>query len=278
MYGAVDPVYIAARSVLLDALDALGAQRKAIILVGAQAIYLNTGDVELAVAEYTSDADLAIDPTGLIAEPEIESAMTAAGFFRGNRVGAWCISRKVGNVPTKLEVDLMVPEAVGGGGTRAARLPGHAKHVARKARGLEAALVDRGVSTITALAPGDDRRFPVDVAGPSALLISKLHKLRERLAEREQRRVDAKDALDVLRLLRAVPTAELARTFARLIRTPVSEVVTREALDVLQELFADTHGMGCQLAIRAAGPLADPDEIAGSCSVLAIDLLKTDTF
>ena len=59
----------------------------------------------------------------------------------------------------------MVPEAVGGGGTRAARLTGHAKHVARKARGLEAALVDRRLHTIMALSPEDDRSFSVDVAG-----------------------------------------------------------------------------------------------------------------
>ena len=37
----------------------------------------------------------------------------------------------------------MVPEAVGGGGRRAARLVGHKELVARKARGLEAALVDK---------------------------------------------------------------------------------------------------------------------------------------
>ena len=121
-------------------------------------------------------------------------------------MGAWCVTRDVGNVSTRVEVDLMVPEAVGGAGTRAARLTGHAKHVARKARGLEAALVDKKTQNINALDPADGRSFAVAVAGPAALMISKLHKLQERLAEREQRRVDAKDALDILRLLRAVST------------------------------------------------------------------------
>jgi hypothetical protein len=110
--------------------------------------------------------------------------------------------------------------------------------------------------------------------GTSALLVSKLHKLRERLAEREQCRVDAKDALDALRLLRAVPTADMARTFDTLTHTAISEVVTREALDALRGLFADAQGLGCQLAVQAAGPLADPGEIAGSCSILARDLLN----
>jgi hypothetical protein len=274
MSGAIDPLYIMARSVLLDALDALGPQRKAVILVGAQAIYLHTGAADLAVAEYTTDADIALDPSALLTAPELESALTAAGFYRGNRVGAWCVSRVVGTVPTRVEVDLMVPEAVGGGGTRAARLAGHAKHVARKARGLEAALIDRSVQTITSLDTGDARSFSVAVAGPAALMISKLHKLQERLAERDQRRVDAKDALDVLRLLRAVPTYDLAKTCDRLGRTQVSEVVTHEALTELKELFGDTRGLGCQLAIRAAGPLVNPDEISESCSILTTDLLN----
>ena len=34
---------IVARSVLLDALDALAEQRRALVLIGAQAIYLHTG-------------------------------------------------------------------------------------------------------------------------------------------------------------------------------------------------------------------------------------------
>jgi hypothetical protein len=54
-------------------------------------------------------------------------------------------------VPTEVEIDLMVPEAVGGAGRRAARLPGHAKEIARKARGLEAALVDKHMTVISAL-------------------------------------------------------------------------------------------------------------------------------
>ncbi len=54
MRGEPDPLYVAARSVLLDALEALGHQRDAIVLVGAQAIYLHTGAIEFEVAEYTT--------------------------------------------------------------------------------------------------------------------------------------------------------------------------------------------------------------------------------
>ncbi len=273
MPGELDPLYVVARSVLLDALAALGSQRKAVILIGAQAIYLHTGGIELAVAEYTTDADIALDPAALERIPEIESAMTGAGFQRGKRVGAWSVSRQIGGVYAKVEVDLMVPEAVGGAGSRAARLAGHAKHVARKARGLEAALVDKRIDTINALDPGDKRSFAIAIAGPAALIVSKLHKIQERLAEHAQRRVDAKDALDVLRLLRAIPTKDLAATFKNLVRAPVSKETTREALTGLRNLFANPRGIGSQMAVRAAGALANPDEIAGSCALLTTDLL-----
>ena|ERR1700730_13190480 len=84
MSGAADARYVVARSVLLDALEALGAQREAVVLVGAQAIYMYTGTLDLAVAEFTTDGDLTIDPALLRDVPEIESAMHAAHFRRGN--------------------------------------------------------------------------------------------------------------------------------------------------------------------------------------------------
>ena len=64
-----DPLYALARRVLLDALEALGGQADAIVLVSAQAIYLHTGAAELAVAEFTTDSDLSIDPGALKSRP-----------------------------------------------------------------------------------------------------------------------------------------------------------------------------------------------------------------
>ena len=145
MPGALDPRYVLARAVLLDALAALGNQRSAVIVVGAQAVYLHTGAIDLGVPEFTLDADITLDPSLLNDVPEIEAAMLNAGFERGRQAGVWTASRSVDGVPAKADVDLMVPDAVGGPGRRAARLPGHAKEVARKARGLEAALIDKSV-------------------------------------------------------------------------------------------------------------------------------------
>jgi hypothetical protein len=270
-----DPQYVVARSVLLDALETLGKQREAVIVVGAQAIYLHTGAIELAaVPEFTIDADLTIDPALLHETPEIEAAMRAAHFRRGKRVGAWIIDRDIAGVATTVEVDLMVPEAVGGAGRRAARLPGHAKEVARKARGLEAALVDKAATTIGALDPADHRSFVVAVAGPAALLVAKLHKIAERLGEREQRRLDDKDALDALRLLQTIDTETFRAAFARLLQTDVAREITREALRVLDSHFTDPRAGGSQMAARAVGELMSGDEIARSCAALASDLVK----
>jgi hypothetical protein len=77
----VDELYVVARRVLLDALDALEAHRDGIILVGAHAIYLCVGEADLAVAPQTTDGDLAIDPANLGEIPSIEQVLTQAGFI-----------------------------------------------------------------------------------------------------------------------------------------------------------------------------------------------------
>ena len=64
-------------------------------------------------------------------------------------------------------VDLMVPQDLAGAGsatTRGARIPPHHKRATRRARGLEAAMVDNSWLVVAALDPADDRRFEVRVA------------------------------------------------------------------------------------------------------------------
>ncbi len=55
----------------------------------------------------------------------------------------------------------------------------------------------------------DDRIFEVRVAGPTALLVAKLHKIADRARQAKRRRLDDKDALDLFRLLQAIPTDAL---------------------------------------------------------------------
>src|SRR5688572_6737059 len=71
---------VTARRVLLDALDALASQREALVIVGAQAVYLRTEHVNFSVAAYTRDGDLGLNPKHLSEAPLIEEAMRDAGF------------------------------------------------------------------------------------------------------------------------------------------------------------------------------------------------------
>jgi len=244
MPGALDPTYIAARRVLLDALHALRDHRKALILVGAHAVYVHAGDTGLATAPFTADGDLAIDVLGIGNQPRLADAMAAAAFVASDQPGRW-IGRE--GIP----IDLLVPAALAGPGKRGARLGVHGNRAARKVRGLEAALVDRAPHTIRALEESDPRVVELDVAGPAALLVAKLCKIAERLDEDAIGRVSGKlratdkDALDVLRLLR---TADLmaART-AALMEDPATVAVSCAAL--AQELLAT-------LAMRPGGVTA----------------------
>ena len=78
----------------------------------------------------------------------------------------------------------------------------------------------------------------------------------------------------MLRLLRAVPTARLAAVFARLLDTEPAAEVTREAVSGIGQLFGDARAAGSQMAARAVGPLADPEEIAASSAALAGRLVE----
>ena len=267
MPGERNEAYVRARTVLLNVLEALQDHRQAVLLVGAQAIYLHTGQGDLAVAPYTSDADLALNPVLLADNPKLAALLSAAGFVRAadpSQIGTWIGAHGV-------PIDLMVPEAVGGAGRRSADLGPHGNRVARKARGLEAALVDQALVTIGSLEVGEARSIEVLVAGPTALLVAKLHKIWERRTS--PRRQEDKDALDVYRLLQAVPTEELADRLGELLSDPLASEVSREAVGFLETLFGRTEAEGIQMTVRATEGLEDPDRLAASCSALAEDLL-----
>lgn len=80
MSEILDQSHVEARRALLDALDALEPQRGAVVVAGAQAIYLRAGPGSLPVADYTTDGDLALDPTLLIDTPTLGELMKRAGF------------------------------------------------------------------------------------------------------------------------------------------------------------------------------------------------------
>jgi len=263
---------VAARRVLLDAIDALHDHLDALVLVGAQAVYVHAGEADIAVAPFTTDGDVALDPRRLGAEPLLERALAGADFVSSSAVGHWERSVDVEGVPRIVAVDLLVPESLGGAGRRGARIPPHGKDVARKASGLEAALVDRDVVTLAALDPTDPRRMQLAVAGPAALLVAKVHKMLDRVEQIDRTR--DKDALDVYRLLRAVPTDELVRRFRMLLSEDVARASAEYAIREIPGLFGSANGSGVQMAARAAAPLDPGDTLSASLVVLTGDLVE----
>jgi hypothetical protein len=266
MSGEAEPAYILARKVLLDALDALSAHRDALILVGAQAIYMHTGESDFALAPFTTDADLAINPTALQPNPKLVEALTGAGFFSSpDSIGIWTSAAE------SVNTDLLVPEAVAGKGSRSADLGGHGNRVARRVQGLEPALVDNAWMRIDALERTDKRVHQIRVAGPAALLIAKLHKVYER--KDKPARLDSKDAFDIHRLLQATQTADLVSAVRSLSTNDISHQSAVLGMRYLQELFSTESALGAQLAAQAVEGIGDPDVVAASSSALANDLL-----
>jgi hypothetical protein len=260
---------VAARSALLDAMEALADQREALVLIGAQAIYLHTGAAPVALGEATKDTDLAVDPRVLTDDPLLEEAMERAGFHRNltdPQPGSWLS-------PRGIPVDLMVPAALAGeGGRRGGRIPPHSRHATRRTPGLEAAVVDHAPMTITALDPSDTRSVEMEVAGPAALLVAKLHKLGER-RDTPGRLLD-KDAHDIYRLLVATEPVTLATAFAKLRRDELAGSVTDEAIVYLEQLFAsDPDALGSAMAGRAEELFGNAAVVSAAVATLAADLV-----
>jgi hypothetical protein len=263
-------VLVAARSALLDALEALADQRAALVLIGAQAIYLHTGSAPVALAEATKDSDLAVDPRALNDDPRLEEAMQRAGFHRNlidPQPGSWVS-------PRGIPIDLMVPALLSGeGGRRGARIPPHSRRATRRATGLEAAVVDHAPMVIKSLDADDARSAEIEVAGPAALLVAKLHKLGER--KNIPGRLLDKDAHDVYRLLVATDTVALASALAELQGSDLAGSVTNEAIAYLEQLFAPgPDALGAVMAGRAEELLGNAAFVSAAVATLAADLVS----
>ena len=260
----LDPRYVAARRVLLDALASLAPHGNAVIVVGAQAVYLRTGrgEVANAIAPFTTDGDLALDPALLGDEPELAQAMIDAG-FRSSEPGIWNTTTRVAGQDIVVPVDLIVPEAASTGeGRRGARLGRHGNRAARRAVGLEAALVDHSPITISALEPADARVVTAEVAGAAALLVAKAHKINDRFTAGRTGRLSDKDAADVYRIMQTVPPADAVAALRRLLNDPLSAAVTEQALEYLRGLFGRRAGEGVAMAQRSLRLAVDEAQVA----------------
>lgn len=268
-----DPRYVASRRVLLDALEVLEEHLDAIVVVGAQAVYLRTGDANVGVAAYTTDGDLAVDASKLRDAPLLGELMgerfePGRGSSGANEPGIWIQTIEIEGQDVKVPIDLIVPEGIAPpGGSRGARLGPHGMRAARKAAGLEAAVVDNDVLGIKALDPDDERQIDCRVAGPTALLIAKAHKIQDRLdqAGRPDRLVD-KDAGDVYRLMQTTPAARVSEVAARLAADERVAGPSRRGLDLLHQQFGARRAPGVEMAVRSLRLGVPEDRIRAVCT------------
>lgn len=279
--SAADRRYVAARRVLLDALLALESHAEALIIAGAQAVYLHTGDGDLAIAPFTTDADLAVNPRLLRPDPLIEAAMTQAGFelaLYGGHVepGIWTRSVSIEGDDVLVPVDLIVPEAAAsGGGRRGARLGEHGRRAARRAVGLEASLIDHKPMRITALHPTDLRSVTANVAGPAALMVAKAHKIHDRTDRNRPDRIVDKDAADVLRLMQTTKPSEVGATLAALAADPMAGEVSAAAVGYLEMLFGRRGRPGIEMASRATRLAMPAARVEAICVAYTAAALRT---
>lgn len=267
-------LYVAARHVLLDAADALAEQLDAIILVGAQAVYLRSGDADIPVALYTADADLSIDRAKLGANPKLQDVMRGAGFElrQSDRVqpGTWVRSIRVADRVLDIPVDLLIPDQFSGRASprrRSVSIPPHDKMALRRVEGIELAMVDNDPLVITSLELDDKRSVRMKVAGPAALLTAKAYKIRDRVTATPGREAD-KDAGDVIRLMRTSNARTVSASFASLLRHEDKRIARTAAtgLELLADQFGRARGVGVTMAQR---------NLAGALPPATIEALAT---
>lgn len=249
-------LHVVARRVLLDGLTALSDQLDALTVVGAQAVYLRTPEAALRTSPFTSDGDISIDPDRLQNAPLLDQALQEAGFelLRDNQPGLWARTQQIGDREVPVEFDLLMAKGLAPKiGSRSVKIPPHGVMSARWVPGLEVAAVDRSPLTITSLETSDTRAVTVNVAGPAALLVAKAFKINDRLKQADARpaRLTNKDAGDVLRIIRAIPVAQVAATFAGLREDPRVGEITREGLQLLQDIFGGPTTPGVNMAVQA---------------------------
>lgn len=175
-------------------------------------------------------------------------------------------------------VDLIVPEGVAPPqGRRGARLGVHGRRAARRARGLEASLVDNDVMPITAFEASDERVVTARVAGPAALLIAKTHKIADRLDSGRTDRLSDEDAADVVRLMQATDPRAVGATLRSLTGDSVAGEVTGRALKLMDEQFGRRGRPGIAMATRALRIAMPPERVEALCLAYTAQLLDTAT-
>jgi hypothetical protein len=255
--------YVTARRVLLDCLELLAAQSEALVLVGAQAIYLQTPVLDVGLPASTTDGDIAIDPDLLFENPDLAEVLESAGFRPHTSPGTWFS-------PEGVPIDLMVPSgALPSSSRRTAALAGQGAPTARRTAGLELALHDNTTMELGALDPSDTRLAIVKVASPAALVVAKIIKLAERMSGPKSDRILAKDASDVLRMLRYNDAAAIGASLGRFAADGIGSGTIETAVEFLRPQLALRRSPLIELAVEYHRQFETGAQITASYRTLA---------
>jgi hypothetical protein len=133
--------------------------------------------------------------------------------------------------------------------------------------------LDRDRHTIGALDPGDRRLATMWVAGADALLVATTHKIAERVGDGD--RVQDRDVLDMLLLLRAARIDDPIGRLRVLLDSKLARPVTDEALELVTSLLGTTDADASPWLFGLPGPRRTPVTIAGSLVALVDELQDT---
>lgn len=127
-------------------------------------------------------------------------------------------------------------------------------------------MIDHDLIEIVALDDSDARRFSVRVAGPAALIVAKVYKLRDRLAAGKADRIADKDAADVYRLMLTVPMSEFLLRLEPILADETARSVCSEAVDLMVQMFGARLADGVRMAIDALRVAVPEDQVADVCN------------
>lgn len=263
MTGGVDDLEIeivTSRRALINVITGLADQREALTVLGGHAVIeVTQGIPVLPPDDTTRDGDLGVIPQLLSDDPNLSARMTELGYeaARPERPGVWSpISQRDRDVHDRDCIDLIAPMSLARGdlatnrSIRAARVGAHGRHAVSAARGTELSVIDRQWRTLRSFDVGPT--VDAYVAGPSALLCAKAHKIHDRLDPAELRRnadrLRPKDFADLYRLLLVITPEGAAGVFARGIAEPRISDAVALGRDYLVEILADASTVASMVA------------------------------
>lgn len=263
----LEPELISSRRALITVLAGLAEHRGALTVLGGHAVIEVTRHLPgLPPADTTRDGDVGVIPQLLGDLPRLGERLTELGYeaARPERPGVWSpIAQHDRDIHDRDSVDLIAPMSLARDGLvsnrpiRAARVGSHGEAAVSATRGAELSLIDRRLSTLRSFDGGTE--VEAYVAGPTALLCAKAHKLHDRMDPNELRRnaqrLRPKDFADLYRLLLAISPERAAAVFARGAAEPrIASAVTRGYKYLLEILEDDAN-----VAATVADVWADPD-------------------